>query len=69
MTTFFRRARLIAAGALLAGGAVSFDACYWTPWGTLITAEESWVTAAAGSTSPYGRLFERVPLCHHDDDA
>ena len=46
-----------------AGGAVSFDACYWTPWGTLITAEESWATAAAGSTSPYGRLFElRNPL-------
>ena len=31
---------------------------YWTPWGTLITAEESWVTAPAGSNSPYGRLFE-----------
>ena len=42
----------------VAGNAVSFDACYWTPWGTLITAEESWETAAAGSTSPYGRLFE-----------
>jgi secreted PhoX family phosphatase len=41
-----------------AGGHVSFDACYWTPWGTLITAEESWSTAAGGSTSPYGRLFE-----------
>jgi uncharacterized protein len=40
------------------GGHVSFDACYWTPWGTVITAEESWETAAAGSTSPYGRLFE-----------
>jgi len=40
------------------GGHVSFDACYWTPWGTLITAEESWETAPAGSTSPYGRLFE-----------
>lgn len=37
---------------------VAFDACYWTPWGTLITAEESWTTAAGGSTSPYGRLFE-----------
>jgi secreted PhoX family phosphatase len=37
---------------------VSFDASYWTPWGTLITAEESWATAPAGSTSPYGRLFE-----------
>jgi secreted PhoX family phosphatase len=41
-----------------AGNAVSFDACYWTPWGTLITAEESWESAPAGSTSPYGRLFE-----------
>jgi secreted PhoX family phosphatase len=40
------------------GGHVSFDACYWTPWGTLITAEESWETAELGSTSPYGRLFE-----------
>ena len=45
------------------GDYVSFDACYWTPWGTLITAEESWQTAANGSTSPYGRLFElRNPL-------
>jgi secreted PhoX family phosphatase len=42
----------------VAGGAVAFDACYWTPWGTLITAEESWETAPNGSTSPYGRLFE-----------
>ena len=40
------------------GGHVAFDACFWTPWGTLITAEESWETAATGSTSPYGRLFE-----------
>jgi hypothetical protein len=37
---------------------VAFDACYWTPWGTLITAEESWTTAVGGSNSPYGRLFE-----------
>ena len=37
---------------------IAFDACYWTPWGTLITAEESWETAPAGSSSPYGRLFE-----------
>lgn len=37
---------------------VAFDASYWTPWGTYITAEESWETNAAGSTSPYGRLFE-----------
>lgn len=40
------------------GGHVAFDACFWTPWGTLITAEESWSTAVGGSTSPYGRLFE-----------
>ncbi len=39
-------------------GHVAFDASYWTPWGTFITAEESWETAAAGSTSSYGRLFE-----------
>ena len=45
------------------GGHVAFDASYWTPWGTFITAEESWTTAAAGATSPYGRLFElRNPL-------
>lgn len=45
------------------GGHVAFDAAYWTPWGTFITAEESWETAAAGSTSPYGRLFElRNPI-------
>lgn len=42
----------------VAGNVVSLDACYWTPWGTLITAEESWETNANGSTSPYGRLFE-----------
>jgi len=42
-------------------GHVAFDACYWTPWGTLITAEESWNTApGVGSTSPYGRMFEFI---------
>jgi uncharacterized protein len=40
------------------GGHVAFDAAYWTPWGTFITAEESWTTAAGGANSPYGRLFE-----------
>jgi secreted PhoX family phosphatase len=44
--------------SLVAGSHINFDACYWTPWGTLITAEENWTTAAGGSTSPYGRLFE-----------
>jgi uncharacterized protein len=38
---------------------IAFDPSFWTPWGTLVTAEESWCTAAAGCiTSPYGRLFE-----------
>ncbi len=49
--------------APVSGSHVSFDACYWTPWGTLITAEESWQTDPQGSTSPYGRLFEiRNPI-------
>jgi secreted PhoX family phosphatase len=39
-------------------GHVAFDASFWTPWGTYITAEESWETRVGGSTSPYGRLFE-----------
>jgi uncharacterized protein len=43
---------------IVSGGHVSFDASFWTPWGTYITAEESWSTAVGGSTSPYGRLFE-----------
>lgn len=37
---------------------VAFDPSFWTPWGTFITAEESWVETAGGFTSPYGRLFE-----------
>jgi uncharacterized protein len=40
------------------GSHVAFDASFWTPWGTFVTAEESWTTAAGGATSPYGRLFE-----------
>ena len=41
------------------GGHVAFDATYWTPWGTHITAEEAWCSAPAGCTTlPYGRLFE-----------
>jgi len=40
------------------GDHVAFDASYWTPWGTFITAEESWCTDPAGCTSNYGRLFE-----------
>jgi uncharacterized protein len=39
-------------------GHIAFDASFWTPWGTLITAEESWCTAPAGCDSIYGRLFE-----------
>src|SRR6185503_12296478 len=42
-----------------AGRYVSFDASFWTPWGTLITAEESWNSIGdAGYPSIYGRLFE-----------
>ncbi|HET8936572.1 MAG TPA: alkaline phosphatase PhoX [Polyangiales bacterium] len=44
--------------SLASGDHVAFDASYWTPWNTFITAEESWETKAGGSTSPYGRLFE-----------
>jgi uncharacterized protein len=46
------------------GGHVSFDASFWTPWGTFITAEESWATVGdANYPSRYGRLFElRNPL-------
>jgi len=43
---------------------IAFDASYWTPWGTFITAEENWTSAATGATNnPYGRLFElRNPI-------
>ncbi len=37
---------------------IAFDASYWTPWGTFITAEENWTTAPAGAINPYGRLLE-----------
>jgi len=33
---------------------VAYDASYWTPWGTFITAEESW----GGQPQPFGRLLE-----------
>lgn len=36
----------------------SFDASRWTPWGSFITAEESWSDPYAVPTSHYGRLFE-----------
>lgn len=36
----------------------SFDASRWTPWGSFLTAEESWSDPAAVPTSHYGRLFE-----------
>ncbi len=43
----------------VAGGHVSFDPSYWTPWGTLIVGEESWCDNPTGCTAnPYGRLFE-----------
>jgi sugar lactone lactonase YvrE len=47
--------------SLAAGDHVSFDPSFWTPWGTLVTGEESWCSAPVGSgctTSFNGRLFE-----------
>ncbi len=35
------------------GTHISFDASKWTPWGSYLTAEESW-----GNASKFGRLFE-----------
>jgi hypothetical protein len=38
---------------------VRWDASYWTPWGTYVTAEEEWCSNTTGCTTiPYGRLFE-----------
>jgi secreted PhoX family phosphatase len=39
------------------GSHVSFDASRWTPWGSFLTAEESWSDNPA-KPSIYGRLFE-----------
>jgi hypothetical protein len=41
------------------GDYVRWDASYWTPWGTYLTAEEEWCTDPSGfETNPFGRLFE-----------
>jgi hypothetical protein len=41
------------------GDFVRFDASYWTPWGTYVTAEEEWCSVPTGcTTNPYGRFFE-----------
>ena len=41
------------------GDFVRWDASYWTPWGSYITAEEEWCDGATGcAANPYGRLFE-----------
>ena len=37
---------------------VAFDASYWTPWGTFITAEESWEPNPSAEQQTFGRLFE-----------
>ena len=42
------------AAAPVPGSAVAFDPALWTPWGTLLTAEEAW----GPQPMPYGRLFE-----------
>lgn len=38
--------------------AVSCDASRWTPWGSYLTAEESWSDPGANPSSTHGRLFE-----------
>lgn len=38
---------------------VAFDASRWTPWGSLLTGEESW-SGRAGAPDHYGRLLEVV---------
>ena len=46
---------------------VAFDASRWTPWGTFLTAEESWSDDPA-KPSIYGRLFEVTnPLANPTD--
>ncbi|MEJ7633323.1 alkaline phosphatase PhoX [Aeromicrobium sp.] len=41
------------------GDFVRWDASFWTPWGTFVTAEEEWCDDPTGcKTNPYGRLFE-----------
>jgi len=51
-----------------AGQHRSFDASRWTPWGSYLTAEESWSDPGANPPSEYGRLFEVVnPLAEPDD--
>jgi secreted PhoX family phosphatase len=39
------------------GSHAGFDASRWTPWGSFLTAEESWIDSG-DATSRYGRLFE-----------
>lgn len=40
------------------GSHVAFDASRWTPWGSYLTAEESWSDPGAIPPSDHGRLFE-----------
>jgi hypothetical protein len=41
------------------GGHIAFDPSFWTPWGTLVTGEEEWLTVGeVGYPQIYGRLFE-----------
>lgn len=49
------------------GSHVAFDASRWTPWGSFLTAEESW-SDAGSPVSKYGRLFEVTnPLANPAD--
>lgn len=41
------------------GDYVRWDASFWTPWGTYVTAEEEWCDDPTGcKANPYGRFFE-----------
>ena len=41
------------------GDQVRWDASFWTPWGSYVTAEEEWCSAPTGcTTNPYGRFYE-----------
>lgn len=46
----------------------SCDASRWTPWGSYLTAEESWSDPGANPPSNHGRLFEVTnPLANPED--
>ena len=58
ITTTIWQSPAVDPGATVAGDTYrSFDASRWTPWGSFLTAEESWSDPGA-AVSKHGRLFE-----------